>query len=50
MTSGPIKLLTYAGFLASIAASAHAQSSEDLAKKLSNPIASADQRSIPVQL
>ncbi|MDP9632485.1 UNVERIFIED_ORG: hypothetical protein J2W85_004570 [Ensifer adhaerens] len=41
MASGSLKLLSYAVLLTSITASAHAQSSsEELAKKLSNPIAS----------
>ncbi|WP_037084171.1 hypothetical protein [Rhizobium sp. CF122] len=40
VASGSLKSLSYAVLLTSVAASAHAQSSEELAKKLSNPIAS----------
>lgn len=40
MASGSLKSLSYAVLLTSVAASVHAQSREELAKKLSNPIAS----------
>ncbi|SEI17663.1 hypothetical protein SAMN05216228_103540 [Rhizobium tibeticum] len=40
MASSSIRLLSYTFLLTSVTASAHAQSSEELAKKLSNPIAS----------
>ncbi|MDP9812390.1 hypothetical protein J2W42_005260 [Rhizobium tibeticum] len=40
MASSSIRLLSYTFLLTSVTASAHGQSSEELAKKLSNPIAS----------